>query len=337
MCIASILIYFQVWYKSPQVDSKIFELHSILLGHEAEIWAVKFSPDGGTLASASVDRSVKVWDLTSAKAILDLKHPEGVTNLAYSRNGRLLVTTSYDGKIRLWDLPEGRQTKEFIGHQGAVWSVDFSPDGKILASGGEDATVRLWDIRSGQLLRTLTGHKLNIWDVKFSRDGFSLASGSFDKTIRIWMISNGNLITELSGHSEAIVALAFSKNGQVLASASDDSSLKLWDTRNWSVLRTIVVPEHFQAVDFSPDDKMLVAGGRDKPIIGEFLQNIFGDSHHNKGVSMRLWDVESGRLLQTFSQNANDVNDVMFHAGGNWIANTSSDKTLELWRLSEKK
>jgi WD40 repeat protein len=55
-------------------------------------------------------------------------------------------------------------------------------------------------------------------------------------------------------------------------------------------------------------------------MIGEFMQNLFGDSYYNKGVSMRLWNIQSGAVLQTFSEHANDVNDVAYSADGNWIA-----------------
>ena len=95
------------------------------------------------------------------------------------------------------------------------------------------------------------------------------------------------------------------------------------------------VPEHVQAVAFSPDDKYLVTGGRDKPMMGEFLQNIFGDSNFNKGVSSRLWDIKSGVLMQTFRLQANDVNDVDYSSDGKWLATASADNTVQLWRLTK--
>ncbi len=329
------LSYFQFLYKSKQVDSNIFRLNRIIPAHAAEIWTVKFNPQGNLLASAGVDSTVKIWNKDNGALISALKHPIGVTYLAFSPDGQWLATSSYDEMVRIWKLPEGILIKTFAGHKGTVWCVNFSPDGNMLASSAEDATIKLWDTRSGQLIRTLTGHKLNIWDVKFSPDGSQLASASFDKTIKIWDTGNGQLLHNLTDHSEGVISIAFSPDGHMLVSTSDDKSIKLWDAHEWKLLRTLVVPEHVQASDFSPDNKRLLTGGRDKPVIGEFLQNFFGDSRYNKGVSMRLWDVKTGKLLQTFSHHGNDVNDVAFSPDGKWIADGSSDKTIELWRLSE--
>ena len=103
---------------------------------------------------------------------------------------------------------------------------------------------------------------------------------------------------------------------------------------NGKLIRTLSDgDEHVQAVAISPDNKWLICGGRDKPMMGEFLQNFFGDSHYNKGVSMRLWDIQFGNLLQTFSKHANDVNDVAYSTDGNWIASASSDKTVIVWKF----
>lgn len=339
LLLAALIIYlgyYQFFYRSPAVNGNIFSFQKTLDAHTADIWSVKFSPDGKWIASGSVDSTAKIWNKETGKVLFNLKQPIGITSVDFSPAGNFLATGSYDTKIRLWNLPAGLMVKEFTGHTGTVWSVNFSPDGKSLASCGEDSTIKLWNVETGALIRTFSGHARNVWDVKFSRDGNNLASGSFDKTIKIWNIRNGKLLKTLNDHTEAIVALAYSKDGQKLASTSDDKTIKLWNTNNWSLIYSLRTPEHNQAADFSPHDKLLLTGGRDKPALGEFLQNIFGDANYNKGVSMRLWDVATGRLLQTFSKHGNDVNDVSFSPDGKWIASGSSDKSIGLWELSKK-
>jgi WD40 repeat protein len=91
-----------------------------------------------------------------------------------------------------------------------------------------------------------------------------LASGSFDKTLRIWNLSDGKLLHTITKHTEAVVSLAFSHDGQKLVSTSDDKTIKLWDTKNWNLIYSLEVPEHNQAADFSPDNKLLLTGGETK-------------------------------------------------------------------------
>ena len=328
--------YYQLWHHSPEINSNVYSLHKILNAHHSDIWTVEFNPNGNWIASGSVDSTVKIWNKENGKIILVIKQPNGITSLDFSPDGNYIATASYDAKVRLWKLPEGVLVKEFNGHPGTVWSVNFSPDGKTIASCGEGATIKLWNVESGQMVRTFQGHTLNVWDVKFSPDGSKLASGSFDKTVKIWNVSDGQLLHTLTKHTEAIVSLAFSPDGLRLVSTSDDKAIKLWDTNNWNLIYSLEVPEHAQAADFSPDNKLLLTGGRDKTALGEFLQNIFGDSEFNKGVSMRLWEVQTGRLLQTFSKHSNDVNDVSFSPDGKWIATGSSDRTIELWQRSSR-
>lgn len=99
--------YYQLWYKSKLVNSNIFTLEAVLHGHIAEIWTVKFSPNGTWLASGSVDSTIKIWNKDNGNVILTLKQPQGITYLDFSPDGNYLVSASYDSKIRLWkfDLP----------------------------------------------------------------------------------------------------------------------------------------------------------------------------------------------------------------------------------------
>jgi WD40 repeat protein len=188
------------------------------------------------------------------------------------------------------------------------------------------------------LLRTLEGHSLNVWSVAFSPDGKLLASGSFDKKINIWNVTDGKLIRTISGHSEAVLSVAFSKDGRYLASGSDDRTVKLWNVADGNLLRSFQGDsEHIYSVALSPDGKWLLSGGRDKNTLGELIQNIFGDSDSNKWVTVRLWNLEDGKLLQTFAQHSNDVFSVAFSPDSKWIASASEDKTVGVWQLSQGK
>jgi WD40 repeat protein len=327
--------YYHLYWKSPQVNSGTAKLEKVLTGHKGVIWKVEFSPDASLLVSGSVDSTVKVWKIENEQAHLNLKNPSGVTNLDISNNGKYVAVTGYDGKIRIWEMSNGTLVKTLAGHNGTSWSIAFSPDDKWIVSGGEDNMVRLWDVQTGELLRTMKGHTLNIWSVKFSPDSKKIISTGFDKTIKIWNSETGELIWDHKAHSEAIVELAIAPDGKSFASCSDDLTIKFWDINTGKLLSTLEgSKEHVQGLAFSPDGKRLMSSGRDKSMFGELLQNFIGDSKFNKGVSARMWDLGTGKIIQTFSAHSNDANDVAWSSDGKWIATGSADKTIHLWRVN---
>jgi WD40 repeat protein len=329
--ILATLAYFQFFYQAKRVDSGMVRLERIFRDHKDIVSGVRFSPNDSLVLSGSVDSTLIIRERQSGKIIRIIKQPAGISFIDLSTDGHYIVTGSYDHLVRLWNFDDGRLLKTFSGHEGTVWTVCFSPDGKYIASSGDDAIIKIWDCSSGKLVRNLKGHTRIVWSVRFSPDGNRLVSCSFDFSLKTWNVSDGRLLRDNREHTETVVDAAFSHDGKLLASTSDDKTVRIWNTGDGSLVRMMHTPEHVQAVAFSPDDKYLVTGGRDKPMIGELLQNFFGDSHYNKGVSARLWDVQTGQLLHSFVQHENDVMEIDYSHNGKWIATASADRTVALW------
>ena len=106
--------------------------------------SVAFSRDGKLLASASWDRTIKVWDSATWKLLHDLPDPTGAVQcVAFGHDRRRLAWGSTDSTVKVWDGP-GTETHVLRGHTSWVQAVAFSPDGKWIASASLDGTVKIW-------------------------------------------------------------------------------------------------------------------------------------------------------------------------------------------------
>lgn len=330
--VASVLTWHRFWPGPRRVDGGIFELRKVLTAQQGVIWKARFSPDGALIVSASTDGTAAVWK-NDGTLLSELRHPAGVTAADFSPDGKTVATTSYDGVLRTWDVASGSIVRTLTAGPNTLWCLAFSPDGRTMAGAGEDRVVYLWNLEDGALLRTFVGHRLNIWAVAFSKDGETLASGSFDRTAILWNVADGTQLRVLTGHRFGIVTVNFSPDGKNVVSGSDDGTARLWSAADGSLIRTFSdAPYHVYAAEFSPDGAWLLLAGKDRPLVGEALQNLLGDSTANKWVTAQLRDVATGTVLQTFAEHANDINGASFSPDGQQIVTASEDQTIELWQ-----
>lgn len=237
-------------------------------GHSETIIDLAISPDGDRVATASFDKTIKIWDAANGMELLTLAgHNDGASAVAFSPDGKQVASGSYDRTIKIWDVESGKLLRTLHGHTGSVVDLAFSPDGQRLASAGEypDNTARLWDATNGEVVGTLLGHEYTVHSVTFSQDGKWLASAGMDGIIKIWDASKWRLAQELKGHLGRIHCVAFSPDSKRLASASEDRSLKVWDLATGQQTLTFSPSSEggsgFTCVEFSPDGTRLAAAG----------------------------------------------------------------------------
>nr|CAI5847225.1 unnamed protein product [Callosobruchus analis] len=116
-----------------------------LTGHQQLVNDVKFSPDCRIIASASFDKSIKLWEASTGKFITTLRgHVQAVYVIAFSADSRLMVSGSADSTLKLWNLRTKKLEIDLPGHADEVYAVDWSTDGLKVASGGKDKVLRLW-------------------------------------------------------------------------------------------------------------------------------------------------------------------------------------------------
>ena len=142
------------------------------VAHDKAINGLDVSPDDALVATASQDRTAKVWRLPHLLPVATLRgHRRGVWDARFSPAARLVATASGDATVRLWSLPDGACLRSLEGHGASVLRCAFFGGGAGLASVGADGLLKTWSVRTGECASTSDAHDAKAWALDASDDG----------------------------------------------------------------------------------------------------------------------------------------------------------------------
>ncbi|KIJ27467.1 hypothetical protein M422DRAFT_271383 [Sphaerobolus stellatus SS14] len=289
----------------------------VFLGHQDLISSVAFSSDGTKILSASIDKTVRIWDTSTGQTLgQPLHHQSSVISSAFSPDGTKIVSAS-GNKIQMWDISTGEALGQpFEGHQDRVLSVAFTYDGTKIISGSKDKTIRVWDTFTSQNLGSLEGHQDRVNSIAISPDGTKIVSGSDDRTVRIWDAFTSQSLGSLEGHQDKVMSIAISPDGTKIVSGSDDTTVRIWDVSTGN-LEHILEGYQLQVISvaFSPDGTKIISGSFDRTI--------------------QVWEATTGyNLWKSSMGHQGSIFSVTFSPDGTKIASGSADRTVRVWDAS---
>ena len=260
-----------------------------LVGHTLDVTSVSFSCDGKTIASASEDKTVKLWSSGNGALLETLEgHKLYVKSVDFGcdrkQHSIFIASAGKDNTVRLWNDQETNLIQAIPNKSNQVSLIRFSPNGKEIAVASQDfkfgkSTIQLWDAKTGALLGASQEQPL-ILDLKMSSSG-TLASCSTNRTngeiiVNLWKLNDaaiqpltvrGQEVEPLQGgHRGFNCRLSVSPDGKQLASTDDSGFLTLWDLttgkekmKPWDAHPRSIIG----GLSFSSDGKFLASAGND--------------------------------------------------------------------------
>lgn len=289
-----------------------------LEGHQGDVSALAFTPDGGTLISVSYgDATIRTWDPADGREISSVPTPSRVRSIALDADRNRLLAADAAGAVTTYALEESAIGPVVATLKNAGDAIALGPDGRLLAVTSFRKPVDVWEVESSAILRTLQS-AVDVRLLAFDPAGKRLAGAGRANAVALWSVGRWTPRVARTGRdaeNASAVSLDFSPDGRHLAAGFDDGGVVVLDLKAGKPHRAWSVPDApARAVRFSPDGGSLAT------------------AHHDKAVY--LWEPATGSLQAKLEGHSRPPVSLAFSPDGRLLASGGEDARIILWRAS---
>lgn len=244
-----------------------WKLQTTLGGHLDVVASISFRFDGKQLASASFDKTIRIWDLDTKQTVLHYTgHSDFVHGVAFGPKGDWFATASKDRTSRMIDAKTGKSIFTFSGTDQDVLSVAVHPESEQVVTSGFDAGLSWWNTKTGERIRRQGGHDIATNEIVFTPKGEVAATAGGDKTVRLWDPKTG-MQTKTLPVSSMVYSVAIRHDGKLVASGSFDGLIRIWDPEAVRLVATLLSTPDGEWLALTPEafcnaSDGLVKGGK---------------------------------------------------------------------------
>lgn len=316
---------------SPEEFAKNLHSKFTFKSHNTPVLAISYSPDGKTMVSTDSEGKIGFWDTqTGEQKKMTNFHNIPLYAMAYSPDGEYIAMAGREQAIVYYDGEKMEPMSSFIAHNDQILALAWGPKQVLASASCAQRDPRQWCIK-GEVavwkfgekgmnpaeVKRFTDHSDWINAIAISPNGKFLATGSGDNLINIYNTKTWEKVNTIKGHTSRVNVLAFpDKDSDLIGSASLDGTARLWQVPDGDQEKLYKADgDKFMAMAFSPDGKMIAAGGSDQKIL--------------------IWLVKKEKVLKEMSGLEGQVSSLAFSPDGTSLAAGLYDNNILVWKAEK--
>lgn len=319
--------------------------------------------------SASRDRTLKVWDLSSGEMLRSLEgHSAAVYGVTLTNNDQYAISASGDGDLRTWEVTTGKLINLLTGHEAAVTGVTLTPDGRWILSASDDCTCRAWNTAIAPDKRLLAGHTSSLTAIDVANNSNQVVTASTDGTLKIWNLQSGQGLGSFNTHAGKLRSLGKMDGSWCAVLQVSENVLTVWDiitrrklfelsvrdrsVRDRSVQRATLAGDGRSIVSVAAGGVLMFWNSQNKFARPAFEKHNSTENPNNDPVNdvainfdssvavsaandptLKVWDPRSGRLRSELRGHENAVTAIALSNNGKIGVSLSQDNVVKVWDL----